>query len=152
MTIPDDHLGALLRAARRSVEEQVLDRLHAAGYPDLRVSHLAVLVWVGEEGTPQAEITERSGLTAQAVSQVLDDLVARGYLLRRPAEADRRARTIVWTARGRVAREVALRVVADLERAYAERLGERRYATMRRCLAEIGASRTDTGMFTAPGS
>jgi DNA-binding MarR family transcriptional regulator len=137
---PAPNLGSLLRWAYRAFETEVLERLHRSGYPDVRLPHVALLAWMDDEGTRQATLIERTGLTAQAVSQLIEDLVSRGYLARQPAREDRRAKLIVWTERGRDARDVARRLVGDIERGLAERLGARRYDTMRRGLAEVAAA------------
>jgi DNA-binding MarR family transcriptional regulator len=80
---------------------------------------------------------ERSGLTAQAVSQLIEQLVGLGYLAREELPGDRRARRIVWTERGRQGREVALELLAGMEAELARRIGERRYETTRRTLRQI---------------
>jgi DNA-binding MarR family transcriptional regulator len=136
-TTRDPDLGYLLRWAYRGFETTVLERLHGAGYPDLRVPHAAILAWMDEDGTRQATLVERAGLTAQAVSQIIDDLVRRGYLARREAPDDRRAKVIVWTERGRRARDVARGLVVRVEDEYAERLGADAYDAVRRGLAAL---------------
>lgn len=138
-------LGHLLRWSYRAFEYRVLDELHAAGHPDVRLRHITLLAWMDLEGTRQATLVERAGLTAQAVSQLIEDLVGKGYLERRPALDDRRARLIVWTERGMRARRLAHEIVARVEDEYAERLGPRRYATMRACLDTLAQDIADGG-------
>jgi len=145
---PDAHLGVLLRDAYRAFDTEVLRRLALAGYSDLRLPHAALAEAMDDEGTRQSVLVERTGLTAQAVSQLIEDFVAKGYLARRAADGDRRANLIVWTERGGRAREVALGLIAELEDEYALRLGRARYEAVRRelaALAEDGCGAAENG-------
>jgi DNA-binding MarR family transcriptional regulator len=132
----DPHLAVLLRDAYRAFDTEVLRRLAHAGYADLRLPHAALAEAMDDDGTRQSVLVERTGLTAQAVSQLIEDFVAKGYLARRGADGDRRANLIVWTERGARAREIALGLIAELEEEYARRLGAGRYEAFRR---ELGA-------------
>lgn len=57
-------------------------RLHAAGHADLRTSHGYVVQHVVEGPRPVGEIATRMGITQQAVSKTVGELVGIGYLER----------------------------------------------------------------------
>jgi len=139
----DPHLGVLLRDAYRAFNTEVLRRLARAGYSDLRLPHAVLAEAMDDEGTRQSVLVERTGLTAQAVSQLIEDFVAKGYLARRAADGDRRANLIVWTERGVRARETALGLIAELEDEYASRLGRAPYDAFRRELGALAADECD---------
>jgi DNA-binding MarR family transcriptional regulator len=134
---PEPNISRLLRDALRTLERETLRRLHAAGYPDISVAQTKLLGDLDEDGSAQGVLVERSGLTAQAVSQLIEQLVGLGYLAREALPGDRRARRIVWTEHGRRGRAVALELLAEMEAELAQRVGERRYATARRTLRQI---------------
>lgn len=60
-----------------------------------------------------------------------------GYVERRPSDTDGRAVVIVQTAGGRSLLESALEIVEDLERAYAEHLGDMRLADLKQALSSL---------------
>src|SRR5262245_24219925 len=149
MPEPEAHLGLRLRDAYRAFDTEVLRRLASAGYSDLRLPHAALLEALDDQGTRQSVLVERTGMTAQAVSQLIEDLVGKGYLARRAADRDRRANVIVWTERGARGREVALGLIAQLEDAQAARPGRARYEAFRLELAALSERLRDGEPATA---
>ena len=77
------HIGRLLRDAFALFERDLLDGLERAGATDLRPTHNAVLRFLDEEGTRASVLADRSGLTRQALTQIVDDLERLGYVARR---------------------------------------------------------------------
>jgi DNA-binding MarR family transcriptional regulator len=111
--------------------------LERAGSPGLRLSHAVLLRHLDREGTRASVLAERAGLTRQAITQAVDDLERLGYVTRLPDPDDGRAKIVAYTDHGRTAFDASRAIIADLETAYAERVGPRRYATMRGALAEL---------------
>ena len=75
---------------------------------------------IDRTGAPLSQIITELGVSKQAAGQLVDTLVARGYLDRAPDPDDRRRLTITLTERGHAAAEVRSavgRVDADLLRA-----------------------------------
>jgi MarR family transcriptional regulator, temperature-dependent positive regulator of motility len=89
------------------------------------------------DGTRASALAERSGLTRQALTQIVDDLEALGYVTRRADPADRRAKLVAYTERGREVYETGRRVIAAIEREMAAQLGDEDYEALRRGLATI---------------
>lgn len=133
----DPHIGQLLRDAFAGFERELLAGLHAAGAGEIRATHNAVLRFLDADGTRATVLAERSGLTRQAVTQIVDDLEQLGYVAREPDPADRRAKRVVYTERGRKAFAASRGVIERIERAYEERLGARAYAALRKSLREL---------------
>ncbi|MDO8567368.1 MAG: MarR family transcriptional regulator [Dehalococcoidales bacterium] len=93
--------------------QELLDSLHVikrtlltqlASYSkgtDLSVAQLLVLRIVGEhEGTSLKEIANLMGLTSSAITQVVNVLVEKGYLIREENPIDRRALKLSLSHRG----------------------------------------------------
>ena len=109
-----------------------------AGFPGMRKAHGAVWRFVDlDNGSRLTELAERAGLTRQAVGEVADDLERLGYLERVPDPSDGRAKLIRPTERGRTAWRLGEEILADIERAWAERYGKRRMAMVRETLEQI---------------
>lgn len=133
--LPSPHIGQLLRDAFFPLESALLARLDERGFEGLRPTHNAVLRYLDEDGTRASELARRSGLTRQALTQIVDDLEQLGYVTRRADPTDRRAKLVVYTDRGREGFRASRAIVADLERGVRQRLGRERYEQLREALA-----------------
>lgn len=131
-------LGALLRAPLRLLSERVAADLAAAGFADLRPSHLAVFQQLAAEGSRLTDMAAGAQMTKQSMGALVDDLVALGYLDRLPHPSDGRVRIIQRTARGWAVERAARESVAAFEREWGERLGAERMAAFRDVLREFG--------------
>ena len=101
------------------------------------MSHAALLRHLDRDGTRAGVLAERTGLTPQAITQMVDDLQRLGYVSRVPDPADGRAKIVAYTDAGRAAFDASRAIIAELEAAYADRVGARRYATLRAALTDL---------------
>ena len=72
----------------------------ARGFGDVRPAHGYAFVRLAPDGATIGELAEYLGFTKQAASQLVDELVRKGYVERRPHPTDARARLVVLTDRG----------------------------------------------------
>jgi len=114
-------------------------RMKESGHTSIRQGHGCVFRFIHEGGSRLTELAESSGLSKQAVGEVVDDLEKLGYVERAQDPQDGRAKVIRLTERGADAQRTALEIFADIERDFAERYGAERVATMRELLEEIAA-------------
>jgi DNA-binding MarR family transcriptional regulator len=108
-------LISLLRRTSQLMVADLVERLAAAGYPDLPAAAHPVFESLDRDGTRLTELAARADMTHQAMGELIDTLEQRGYLERRPDPADGRARLVCLTARGRQMTRVALREIAAIE-------------------------------------
>jgi DNA-binding MarR family transcriptional regulator len=80
--------------------DDLVARLHAAGYPDITAAHQSVFENIDRDGTRLTTLAERSGITHQSMGELVQALEHAGYLERRPDASDRRARLIRLTPKG----------------------------------------------------
>src|SRR5580658_9749291 len=80
----------LMRSARGAYARSIRAQLHAAGLDDLPRNGAFILAGIDPSGGPRPDLPAVLGVTKQAVSQVVDTLVNRGYLERHPDPDDRR--------------------------------------------------------------
>jgi DNA-binding MarR family transcriptional regulator len=120
-TIPDpaaDRIITTLTLARQSVRlmvDELVARLHAAGYGDITAAHQAVFENIDRHGTRLTTLAARSGMAHQSMSELVHALERAGYLERRPDPADGRARIILLTERGRALVRQALHDIGEIE-------------------------------------
>jgi DNA-binding MarR family transcriptional regulator len=114
-------------------------RLREAGHPVIRQGHGCVFRFIHEGGSRLTDLAESSGLTKQAVGEVVADLEQLGYVERAADPNDGRAKMIRLTALGAEAQRTALGIFADMERQWAERYGAERVAAARALLEDLAA-------------
>jgi MarR family transcriptional regulator, temperature-dependent positive regulator of motility len=131
------HIGHLLQRPARYFEVVLIERQHASGYTDLTVPHTAVFSVIDLAGTPIGVLARRAGVTKQAMSQVVEDLVAKGYAERREDPNDRRSRLVILTEKGLQAIRSARRHIQDIERDYSRELGSEQFETLCDLLRKI---------------
>ena len=115
----------------------MLQRLHERGFDDLDAAHLNVFQYPGPQGTRPSELATRLGVSKQALNYLLGELERLDYLERRPDPDDQRAKRIVLTPRGTSAILVIREAVAEMETTWAQRLGRKRFAELRKLLLEL---------------
>jgi len=138
---PQIPIGPLLGEARAIVMEDFHRRLHEQGFDEIRPGHGCVFRFIDHDGSRLTELADRSGLTKQAVGEVVADLEALGYVERVGDPVDRRAKTIRLTPRGSEAQNAALAIFAEIERDWAARVGEKRMAVLREVLEDVVLAR-----------
>ncbi len=135
-----ENLAILLREPFRAMNDELIGRLAERGHPEVRVAHGAVLQYLDDAGTRVVVLAERAGMTKQAMAQLVAHLEAHGYVERVPDPADRRAKLVRTTARGREVFVVVREFVAEVEARLAERLGEAKLRDLRSLLEQLNAA------------
>jgi len=109
----------------------------ARGFDDIRPAHGFAFVRLAPSGATVGEIAEHLGVTKQAASQLVEELVAKGYVARQPHPTDARARLIVLTERGWAATRAADAAGAETVRPWIDVLGPERFHALCTDLARI---------------
>ncbi len=141
----DISFPALLRHARTTYGKAMREALERAGYDDIPGNGLYIIggLALGENGAPIRELVQGLGITKQGAGQLVDTLVARGYLLRTPDETDRRQLIVTLTDRGRDAADTQASARAEIDAALLERVGAADVEAARRTLAALVEMRRD---------
>lgn len=130
-------IGALLRVPWEAVQQHMLRRLHERGFDDFDPAYLAVFRYPGPQGARPTDVAAQLGVSKQALNYLLRELERLGYLEREPHPDDLRSKRIVLTERGAAAVSVIREAVAEVEAAWTEQLGARRFAQLRDLLLEL---------------
>jgi DNA-binding MarR family transcriptional regulator len=138
-----DTAVAVLRLATQLVDG-IQEGVKQRGFDDIRPAHGFAFARISAGDATTADVAVHLGITKQAAAQLVDYLVARGYVERCPDPRDARARLLVLTDRGwacTAAAEEAATETADL---WKRRLGPSSYlhlATALDALVEPGRLR-----------
>jgi DNA-binding MarR family transcriptional regulator len=127
---------AVLSAARALVDG-IHNGVMARGFDDLRPAHGFAFARIAPYGATVREVADHLGVTKQAASQLVDELLKKGYVARRPHPTDARARLVVLTDKGWACTRAAEAAAADTVRAWATQLGEPRIAQLGADLARV---------------
>jgi len=133
-------LAGLLEAVEEAFYGEFRAELEATPYTDIRPTHGCVFRFIPEDGLRPTDLAALAGMTKQSIGEITDDLAARGYVERIPDPADRRAKLIRLTAKGRKAQRTGTELIRRVEERWAERYGEKRMAGLREALEKIAAA------------
>lgn len=134
---PAGDLPLLLLAAAAEVTDAVNAGVIAAGFTDVRPAHGFAFVRMAPDGATIGEIAEHLGVTKQAASQLVDELVIKGYADRNPHPRDARARLITLTDRGWACTRAADAALAEFAARWSHTLGPNALAQLRNSLARV---------------
>jgi DNA-binding MarR family transcriptional regulator len=145
-------LGVLASRLLFSLQDELFERLAAAGYEDLLPRHGAVLAYLDEDGVRATELARLSGRHKQIVGRIVDELEELGYVERRPDPGDRRAKLIFPTERGLDQVRLGDEIIADIEARHSREVGGRTYSQFRDVLRGVVARRTQFKEVTTAGA
>lgn len=116
-------LTAALLAAAGELTRRINDGVEARGF-EARPAYGFAFTRLAPDGATATELAAHLGVTKQAASQLVDELVRKGYVERRPHPGDARARLVVLTERGWACTRAAEEAALDAVRPWVELLGE----------------------------
>lgn len=123
----------ILRAATQLVDA-IQDGLANSGFDDVRPAHGFVFVRVSAGNATVADVAEHLGVSKQAASQLVEQLVLRGYLERRPHPGDARSTMLSLTERGKKCTRVAQAIASRFEDTWRRKLGPKAFPQLMNAL------------------
>ncbi|MFH9040772.1 MarR family winged helix-turn-helix transcriptional regulator [Streptomyces sp. NPDC017966] len=130
-------LSAALLAAAGELTRRIHDGVVARGFEGVRPAHGFAFTRLAPDGATVTDLAVHLGVTKQAASQLVDELVRKGYVERRPHPEDARARLVVLTEAGWACTRAADEAAAEAVRAWGETLGETEVRELARKLLRI---------------
>ena len=108
-------IPGLLRGARQAYGTVVRQAFADAGFEDMPRNGAFVLARVHDGSSEPSALTRELGISKQAVSQLIDTMVMRGYLERTPDPDDRRRMLLTLTPRGEEAATVSWQAATGVD-------------------------------------
>ncbi|KES03023.1 MarR family transcriptional regulator [Streptomyces toyocaensis] len=130
-------LSAALLAVAGELTRRIHDGVVARGFEGVRPVHGYAFARLAPDGATVTELAVHLGVTKQAASQLVDELVRKGYAERRPHPGDARARLVVLTEAGWACARAAEEAAAEAVRAWGDVLGEAQVHALREGLLRI---------------
>ena len=128
-------LAAELLAASEWFDRALLARLAARGWPRLSATRSRIFLALSRGPVKASDLARELDVSRQAVHKLLDGLEADGLVHRRADDHDRRAHLVTLSDRGRELAQDAGRILPELERELARRIGSSSVEALRAALA-----------------
>jgi DNA-binding MarR family transcriptional regulator len=148
-------IPGLLRGARQAYGTVVRQAFADAGFEDIPRNGAFVLARVYDGSSEPSVLTRDLGISKQAVSQLIDTMVMRGYLERTPDPEDRRRMLLALTPRGEEAATVSWQAATGADDELTRRLTSDGVAALRAgliVLCEMAEESEAAISRTGPGS
>ncbi|MFF3847653.1 MarR family winged helix-turn-helix transcriptional regulator [Streptomyces sp. NPDC002328] len=129
-------LSAALLAVAGDLTRRIDEGVRARGFEG-RPAYGFAFTRLAPDGATVTELAVHLGVTKQAASQLVDELVRKGYVERGPHPDDARARLVVLTERGWACTRAAEEAAAEAVRAWSDVLGESEVRVLRDRLGRI---------------
>jgi len=138
-------LIALVHEADRSFNLHMVEVTHAAGRPEIKPSHNAVVAHL-PSGEPRraADLATRAGMTRQSMGELVRELEGFGLIEMVPDPQDGRAKLVSWTEDGLAMARIGKRHLASIEQRLEAEFGED-YESARRVLERVAEVLDDIG-------
>ncbi|MGX6605528.1 MarR family winged helix-turn-helix transcriptional regulator [Micromonosporaceae bacterium Da 78-11] len=130
-------LPVLLLGAASALVDGIDAGVRARGFTDLRPAHGFAFVRLAPDGATVNELAAHLDVTKQAASQMVEELVGKGYVERHPHPSDARARLVVLTAQGWACTRAADAAAEETLRPWADAIGPERLAALRADLTRL---------------
>lgn len=135
-----EELPFLLLAAATAAVDAIQDGTVRRGFEDLRPLHGFAFLRIAGDGCTVAQLAEHLGVSKQAASVTVEELVAKGYLTKAAHPSDRRAVLIALTERGVKATQAATDAAAEALGSWTDQLGARRLDELAQDLSVIATA------------
>lgn len=113
----------LLSIVKKDFDNRLTEQLQQAGYKDFKIGDMVLIVNISPDGTINNELAKKARITKQAMSKVVKNLEATGYIYTRKHETDNRATVIFLSDKGKQLVIDTNAVVQEVQRYYTSIIG-----------------------------
>lgn len=114
----------MLTLLKKDLDAQLTEKLQQKGYTDFKLGDMVLIVNIQPEGIINNELAKKARITKQAMSKVVKNLEAAGYILTRKHESDNRASIIFLSDKGKHLLLDAVACVEEIQARYTSLIGE----------------------------
>ena len=125
--VRDMHLGRMLLKLERQFTRQVLNKLADDGIIDITLRHFVIIPHIDHSGIRAVEIARQVGISKQAVSKLVDELVQKGYLELKADPTDGRALLVFMSHKGNDFLKLAIKHTQQVEKQWQNQVGKNEF-------------------------
>ncbi len=130
-------VAMLVLGAAAQVVDGIQRGLAERGFSDVRPAHGFAFVRISAGDAAMVDVASYLGVTKQAASQLVEQLVQRGYVTREADPADARSRLLRLTDRGWACTRAAEQAAADTIEMWRQQLGDAAIEALRSALGAV---------------
>ena len=136
----EDDIPPALGRAVRAMSTTMMTKVAGRGFNGMTPAFASLMPLLDATGARPTTLAQRAGITKQAISQLVRELEARGYVEQVPDSTDTRAKIVRLTKRGVALHAAAAEVKQELQSIAIAKLGKSRVSRLRRDLVELAAA------------
>lgn len=121
--IKEKNYAKLVQLQKKLFDEWGLEQLREQGYPGFKMSYMAFLMNIDEDGITNKELARRAHVSKQAMSKAMRDLEKLQLVETRLHESDARMSIISLTGKGKQMVVTVVRCVEEKTREYEQLVG-----------------------------
>lgn len=132
----DDFAPALI-AANRALVATIMPELGRCGFNGITPAFVNLISLLDRAGIRPTTLSQRAGITKQAIGQLVRELEARGYVEQVPDSTDTRAKIVRLTKRGVALHAACAKARLELQSVVIAKLGKLKVSRLQRDLTEL---------------
>ena len=130
-------VAMLVLGAATQVIDGIQHGLAERGFADVRPAHGFAFVRISAGDASMIDVADHLGVTKQAASQLVEQLVQRGYVIREADPGDARSRILKLTERGWACTRAAEQAAAGTTDAWRRQLGTAAMSALQSALQAV---------------
>ena len=135
-----DDVAPAIVAASRAMIAAMMARVSTRGFDGLTPAFASLIPLLDAAGARPSVLAQQSGVTKQAMSQLVRELETRGYVEQVADPTDTRAKIVRLTKRGVALREACLQARTEIQALAAGALGKTKLARLKEDLIHLAAA------------
>ena len=136
----EDDIPPALGRAVRAMSGTMMAKVASRGFNGMTPAFASLMPLLDGTGFRPSTLAQRAGITKQAISQLVRELEARGYVEQVPDATDTRAKIVRLTKHGAALHAACAEVRLELHSVALAKLGKTRVSRLRRDLTELAAA------------
>ena len=136
----EDDIPPALGRAVRAMSGTMMAKVASRGFNGMTPAFASLMPLLDATGARPSTLAQRAGITKQAMSQLVRELEARGYVEQAPDSTDTRAKIVRLTKHGAALHAACAEVRLELHSVALAKLGKTRVSRLRRDLTELAAA------------
>ena len=130
-------LGRLIGPLYAAFVGRITDRLKDETDGRIRAAHSPIFIYVEDQGSTLTELAAKARMTKPAMKELVDEMEASGYVVRRPDPKDGRAKLIFTTEKGERMIDRGRALITEIESEWERRIGKQRFRELKKSLRGI---------------
>lgn len=133
----EENILSLLLNTYYQVDNELQISLEKKGWQQFTHSQSMIFLNMAEGRDRTVDIAKHMGVTKQAVSRTISELVEIGLILLEPDPNDKRAKRLILSPKGAVITQDATKSLSTLEKNLSKKLGEKEAEQLKRLLKAL---------------